>query len=102
MLAVDYPIEAGERLDCYLYGPLTDFGDGLLSACQVPIGGSLEVVSQPSHGTVEFSGGGTGWRFNMSSPPSVNTDDSFTYRVSDGQGNFSTPATVRLRMAVEM
>lgn len=99
-VAVDYPPAGDDPLSCYPHGPTTTFGDDLFDACTVPAGGSLEVVTQPAHGTVAFTG--HSWQFTMTDEPTVNTEDSFTYRVADGQGGFSEPATVRLNMAVEV
>lgn len=102
-LAVDYPPPSDGPLDCYPSGPaVTSFGDGLLESCDVPDGWYPEVVTQAAHGSVEFFQGGQTWKFTMATVPAVNTLDSFTYRLTDGQGNFSNTATVRLSMAVEV
>lgn len=104
MQAVDFPLDTNERLTCFENpvtgrGFVTSFGDDLLDQCDVPAGGTLEVVTQPTLGTVEFSPDATSWEFIGASPWQPLAQDSFTYRVKDNQGGFSDPATVRLEMA---
>ena len=99
-IAVDYP---PLDVDCNAYplnGP-TDFGDDLLSRCTVPPGFVLEVVAQPSLGTVEFTNGGSGWRYTSTSVPPANVADSFTFRVTNGTDH-SNVATCTVQLLVEM
>ena len=101
MQAVDYPPTGDDPLNCYPHGPVTTFGDALFEACTIPAGWHPEVVNQPAHGSVDLSSFPEGWQFDMSNPPTINTEDSFTYRLTDGT-NTSNTATVRLNMAVEV
>lgn len=70
----------------------TDFGDGLYEACGSPSGWYPEVESQPTNGSVEFTGV-SGWRWSLPVMPSLPASDSFTYRLTDGT-NVSNVATI--------
>jgi len=97
-LAVDYP---PNDVDCNAYplnGP-TDFGDDLESRCTIPAGYHLEVVSQPSRGSVSFNPGG--WRYTPTSVPAVNMPDPFTFRVTNGSDH-SNVAICTVQLLVEM
>lgn len=97
-LAVDYPPAQDDPLNAYPQG--ASFGDELFQACTIPQGWYPEVVQQSQYGNAAFTFP-YGWAFTMTSPPSVNTEDVFTYRLTDGQGNYSNTASVRMLMAVE-
>lgn len=96
MQAVNYPLDQNDALTCHEFG--TDFGDDLFNLCDVPEQGFLQVVSQPTYGIVTFYGNGHTWHMERNGN-AVPGPDSFTYRVGDGQGNFTEPATVRLEIA---
>jgi uncharacterized delta-60 repeat protein len=54
---------------------------------------TVEVVGGPAHGTLVLNNGGS---FTYTPNANYNGSDSFTYRVWDGQGEWSNVATVRL------
>lgn len=70
----------------------TDFGDALYEACGSPSGWYPQVVTQPTNGTVEFTGV-SGWRWSLPAMSSLPASDSFIYRLTDG-ANVSSTATV--------
>ena len=54
-----------------------------------------ELVSSTAHGTLQFSADGT---FNYTPNSGFSGTDTFQYRVQDGTGRYSAPATVNIRV----
>lgn len=98
-LAVDYP---PNDVDCNAYPQgSTSFGDDLFAQCSIPPGWYPVVVTQPQFASVSFDYP-NGWSYGKpSNPPSVNTPDPFTYRLTDGS-QVSNVATVTPLLCVEV
>lgn len=64
-----------------------------------PDGDTLEylIVSYPTHGTVFVTGAATG-DFRYTPLGGYTGEDSFVYVVRDGNGNYSAPATVKIKV----
>lgn len=103
-LAVDFPLSGDDLLIYANTAPFGgSFGDSLWEACTVPPGWTAEVVTPPVLGSVVLSCP-NGWTYESKpgvNQPGNNTPDPFTYRLTDGNGNYSNTATVTPTVYVE-
>jgi len=104
-LAVDYP---PNDVDCNVIANTgipfgAAFGDDLFNLCTIPAGWYAVPVTQPQYGSVSFASNNEGWQYTGGSTlPSSNTPDPFTYRLTDGNGNYSNTATITPLILVEV